>query len=79
MATGCGGASNSKELEQLPDILLCVNQRRLSSEQQQDHNSSLPDNTFADAPPNTSVERTVNLYDDNFLNTEWETKDIELF
>ena len=78
MASGSGGASNSEELKPLPDILSCITQRRLTSEQQQDHNSSLPDNTFADAPPK-SVERTVNLYDDNFLDTEWETKDIELF
>ena len=79
MASGSGGASNSEELKPLPDILSCITQRRLTSEQQQEHNSALPD-TFAepDAPPN-SVERTVNSYDDDFLNTECETEDIELF
>ena len=78
MASGSGGASNSEELKPLPDILSCITQRRLTSEQQE-HNSALPD-TFAepDAPPN-SVERTVNSYDDDFLNTECETEDIELF
>merc|ERR1712212_29477 len=72
-------ASNSTEepLKPLPDILSCISQRRLTSEQE--NSGSLPD-TFAepDAPPN-SVERTVNSYDDDFLNTECETEDIELF
>jgi len=33
---------------------------------------------LTEAPPN-SVDRTVNSYDDDFLNTECETEDIELF
>ena len=79
MATTGGVTSNSEDLKQLSDILSCITQRRLTSEQQQEYNSALPD-TFAepDAPPN-SVERTVNSYDDDFLNTECETEDIELF
>ena len=79
MASGSGGASNSEELKPLPDILSCITQRRLTSEQQQERNSALL-NTFGvpDTPPN-SVERTVNSYDDDFLNTECETEDIELF
>ena len=46
MATGSGVASNSEELKQLPDILSCITQRRLTSEQQQEHNSGLPDTTY---------------------------------
>jgi len=41
MASGSGVASNSEELKQLPDILSCITQRRLTSEQER--NSDLPD------------------------------------
>jgi len=66
MASGSGGASNSEELKPLRDILLYITKRMLTSEQQQEDNSALPD-TFAepDALPK-SVEITVNLYIDNF-------------
>ena len=79
MATCRGGASNSEELKQLSDILSCITQRRLTSEQQQEHIEPYQI-TLAepDAPPK-SVEGTLNEYNDNFLNTEWETEDIELF
>jgi len=65
--------SNTEELKPLPDILSCITQRRLTNEQEAETEFIEPD-----APPN-SVERTVNSYDDDFLNTECETEDIELF
>merc|ERR1712004_212787 len=40
--------------------------------------SSFTEPPLTEAPPN-SVERIVNSYDDDFLNTEYETEDIELF
>ena len=79
MATGYGGASNSEELRQLPYILLCNTQIRLTGEQQQEHNSALPD-TFAepDAPPNRD-DSTVDSYEDDVWHPVCETEDIELF
>ena len=64
---------DSEELKPLPDILSCVAQRM--SEEKSGSDTEPP---LTEAPPN-SVERTVNSYDDDFLNTECETEDIELF
>ena len=59
-------------LKPLPDILSCIGQRIEAGTSEKE--------TFVepDAPPN-SVERTVNSYDDDFLHTECDTEDIELF
>jgi phosphorylated adapter RNA export protein len=66
-----------EELKPLPDILTCISQRMARSSPDED-NSTPEAFVEPDAPPN-SVERTVNAYDDDFLNTECETEDIELF
>ena len=64
------------ELKPLPDILSsCVAQKMKQSEKAEKSGS---DTEGTEAPPN-SVERTVHSYDDDFLNTECETEDIELF
>ena len=82
----------TEELKPLPDLLTCINQRKQrlgktkssgESSQKSGENAENDDNSveiFAepDAPPN-SVERTVNSYDDDFLNADCDTEDIELF
>ena len=75
------GASGDSDLKPLPDILTCINQRMknedvgsINSENQQKSESFDEPN----APPN-SVERTLSSYDDDFLSTEADTEDIELF
>ena len=83
-----------RELKPLPDILSCVAQRMSNSsstvsssseERKMAINGASSSSTFTEpplteAPPNSvERERTVNSYDDDFLNTEYETEDIELF
>ena len=83
-----------RELKPLPDILSCVAQRMSNSsstvsssseERKMAINGASSSSTFTEpplteAPPNSvERERVVNSYDDDFLNTEYETEDIELF
>merc|ERR1712029_970285 len=83
-----------RELKPLPDILSCVAQRMSnssstvssSSEERKmaingaSSSSTFPEPPLTEAPPNSvERERVVNSYDDDFLNTEYETEDIELF
>ena len=64
-----------EELKPLPDILSELSESKSESNVPVESFSEPP---LTEAPPN-SVERTVNSYDDDFLNTECETEDIELF
>ena len=76
-AAAMANASSTADLKPLPDILTCITQRRKSAE----NNEKMKNNEVFDepnAPPN-SVERTLSAYDDDFLSTEADTEDIELF
>ena len=71
-------AASTADLKPLPDILTCITQRRKSAENNTEHQQK--NNEIFDepnAPPN-SVERNLSSYDD-FLSTEADTEDIELF
>ncbi len=66
--------SASEELKPLPDILNFVLQQNRSNDASATDELGLPD-----VPPNSveAVERSVSVYDDDFLSAE--TEDIELF
>ena len=83
----------TSELKPLPDLLSCVVAQRMSTAGSSSEEKKMAGEPAAasssasgpfseppctEAPPN-SVERTVNSYDDDFLNTDYETEDIELF
>ena len=70
------GASGDSDLKPLPDILTCISQKMSETANSGTQKSESFDEP--NAPPN-SVERTLSSYDDDFLSTEADTEDIELF
>ena len=72
------GASGDSDLKPLPDILTCISQRMKNTEDSSEIQQKSESFDEPNAPPN-SVERTLSSYDDDFLSTEVDTEDIELF